>query len=69
MEGRLAWTYLHCTFKGTGQNKFVGRGSVLPGVGWVIEDTTYLMNIIDKILLALKFEFRRMHRNICLRIN
>ena len=26
------------------------------GGGGVIEDTTYLMNIADKILLALKFE-------------
>ena len=37
---------------GTGHYKFVQRGPTLSG-----EDTTYLMlNITDKILLALKFE-------------
>ena len=41
--------------KGTGHNKFVRRVPTLSGAG-VIEDTTYLVNITDKILLALKFD-------------
>ena len=36
--------------KGTGHTKFVQRGTTLSG------DTTYLMNVTNKILLALKFE-------------
>ena len=43
--------------KRTGHNKFVPWGYTLSGVGAEgIEDTTYLTNIIDKILLALKFK-------------
>ena len=45
-------------YKGTGHNKFVQIGPTLFGLGGVIEDTTYtyLVNISNKILLALKFE-------------
>ena len=41
--------------KGTGHNKFVQRGPTLSGVR-VFEDTTYLMNITDKMLLVLEFQ-------------
>ena len=50
--------FIH-SFKGTGHNRFVQRGPILSGVGGgggAIEDTTFLMNITDNILLALKFE-------------
>ena len=42
--------------RGTGHSKFVRKGPTLSGVGGVIEDTTYLMNISETNLLALNFE-------------
>ena len=46
--------------KGTGHNKFVFEEDP-PCLGWgggggAFEDTTYLINITDQILLVLKFE-------------
>ena len=55
-----SWSeFMQSDFQGTSHNKLVRRGSTLSGVGWgrrVNEGTTYLMNITDKILSALKFE-------------
>ena len=44
--------------EGTGHSKFVRTGPTLSGGEGrgVIVNTTYLMNIADKLLLALKFE-------------
>ena len=53
--------------KGTGHNTFVRRGLNLSGEGWgvwgcgVIEDTTQLKNITDKVFLGLKFELTEKH--------
>ena len=52
-EGTEPWI---TKYKETGNNTFVRRGPTLSGVKGVIEDTTYLMNITEKILLVLKFE-------------
>ena len=45
----VKFTDKSCFNKGTGHNKFIRRGPTLSR-----EDTTYLMNITFKILLALK---------------
>ena len=53
---------LSYVYKTTGDNKFVrGRWIQLVWGRGVIKDTTYLLNITDKILLYLKFELTQIH--------
>ena len=49
--------------KGTGYNRFARTGLTLFGVGGggYRSDTTYLMNITDKLSMTLKFELTQKH--------